>query len=330
MIGAIIGDIVGSRFEFNNIKSKDFEFFHEDCDYTDDTILTLAIANVFLCECLRHKPSGDTMEVPLHRAKKQSLNETIIMFLKMYAAKYPHPYGGYGKYFNSWAKDLTDFKPYYSCGNGSAMRVSSVAYASVSLEEVKDYSLRVTQPTHNHPEGIKGAEATAVATFLALHNMCKEDIKEYIESEYYKINFTLDEIRPTYRFDGTCQGTVPQALQCFFESDSFEDAIRNAISIGGDSDTIGAITGAVAGAYYGVPRKMRSTALSYLNGDLLTTYTNFEYPLISRFNNSEYLESDTFQKRCGDVKRECQEVIERRKRDLPNTPAPASSSRRQD
>ena len=163
------------------------------------------------------------------------------------------------------------------------MRVSACGWAGRTLEVVKAMSRAVTEGTHNHPEGIKGAEATAVATFLARTGTPMEKIKEVVVRDYYPLDFTLDEIRPTYEFDVSCQGSVPQALEAFFESTSFEDAIRNAISIGGDSDTLGAICGAVAGAYYGVPAEIRAKAEMFLDGHLLKTLHDFEQMFVSDF-----------------------------------------------
>lgn len=246
MLGSIIGDIVGSRFEFDNYRAKDFEFFTKACFPTDDTIMTLAICTA------------------LYNCKKDytDLEKQCIVWMQALGRMYPD--AGYGARFCSWIDSL-DPKPYNSWGNGSAMRVSPVAYVAKSVEEVKELSYKVSCVTHNHPEGIKGAEATAVATYMALHGVSKTEIYNVITSDYYKLDFTLNEIRDTYEFNESCQETVPQALQAFFEADDFEDAIRNAISIGGDSDTLGAITGAIAGAYYGVPEDIAVQALSYLD-----------------------------------------------------------------
>lgn len=246
MLGAIVGDIVGSRFEFNNYKAKSFELFTKDCFATDDTIMTLAVCTA-LDQC---KPDYSDLE-------KQT-----IAWMQAIGRMYPN--AGYGGRFGWWLETLEP-KPYNSWGNGSAMRVSPVAYIAHSLEEVKELSYKVTCVTHNHPEGLKGAEATAVATYMALHGATKEQIREVMTKDYYQLDFTLDKIRPTYKFNESCQYTVPQALEAFFEATDFEDAIRNAISIGGDSDTLGAITGAVAGAYYGVPEEIAEKALEYLD-----------------------------------------------------------------
>ena len=246
MIGAIIGDIVGSRFEWHNIKTKEFELFHRRCHPTDDSVMTLAVAQAIL--------SGtEDMEV---------LSRTAVRYMLKLGRRYPG--AGYGGRFRRWLY-AENPQPYNSFGNGSAMRVSPCGFAAKTLDEAIAMADAVTCVTHDHPEGMKGAEATAAAIFLARSGKTKEEIREHIVRNYYPLNFTLDEIRPTYTFDVTCQGSVPQALEAFFESESFEDAIRNAISIGGDSDTIAAITGGVAEAYYGVPEEIRDMALSYLD-----------------------------------------------------------------
>lgn len=238
MLGAIIGDIVGSRFELHNIKTKDFQMFTKQSKPTDDSIMTLAIAKAILfCD------GRDFSQ----------LGEKTVACMQWIGLKYPH--AGYGKQFISWLRSKNP-QPYNSYGNGAAMRVSPCAYAAETLDEALELAKTVTEVTHNHPEGIKGAQATVAAVFLALHGSSIEEIRAHINENYYPMNFTLDEIRPTYpahRFDGSCQGTVPQAIMAFLESNNYEDAIRSAISIGGDSDTIASITGAIAGAYYGVP-----------------------------------------------------------------------------
>ena len=191
-----------------------------------------------------------------------------------------YPGAGYGGAFRHWLRD-DDPQPYNSWGNGAAMRVSACGWAGRTLDEVKAMSRAVTEVTHNHPEGIKGAEATAVATFLARTGKSKDEIRAVVVRDYYPLGFTLDEIRPAYAFDVSCQGSVPQALEAFFESTSFEDAIRNAISIGGDSDTIGAICGAVAGAFYGVPDDIRAKAETFLDEPLRQTLHNFEQTFLT-------------------------------------------------
>lgn len=258
MIGAIIGDIVGSRFEWHNHKSKDFELFHHDCDFTDDTVMTFAVAKALL------DYDGDPAV----------LSEKVTSTMQDFGRAYQHR--GYGGNFGAWIWSH-DPKPYGSYGNGAAMRVSPVAYVARTAEDVRVLSNAVTCPTHDHPEGIKGAEATAMCVWLALHAYRKDEIKDYVTDNYYPIikHITLDSIRPKYKFDVSCQGSVPQAILAFLESNSFEDAIRNAISIGGDSDTIAAITGSIAEAYYRVPRWIEMEALGYLPHEFHLIYEAF-------------------------------------------------------
>jgi len=258
MLGAIIGDIVGSRFEWNNIRKKDFNFFTGECSTTDDSMMTLALAEALL----------DT------KNDRSRLSDVAVMRMQQWGRLYPNK--GYGGNFFCWLFD-DEPMPYNSFGNGAAMRVSACGFAARTLEEAKSLSNSVTRVTHNHPEGLKGAEATAVAIFMAKNGSSKEEIRQYINEYYYKINFTLDEIRPHYEYDITCQGTVPQALEAFFESESFEDAIRNAISIGGDSDTMGAITGGIAEAYYGIPEDIRTKTMKFfLDAKQRETVERFE------------------------------------------------------
>lgn len=257
MLGAITGDIVGSVYEWDNIRTKDFELFDEDCFFTDDSVMTLAVAKAIM-NC-----NGDYSK----------LSEQTVICMRELGRKYPH--AGYGGYFRMWLKKENP-KPYNSFGNGSAMRVSPCGYAAKTLDEALMLAKLTAEVTHNHPEGIKGAQATAAAVFLARNGKSIKEIAEYINSNFYQINFTLDEIRDTYTFNETCQETVPQALQAFFESTDFEDAIRNAISIGGDSDTLAAITGGIAEAYYGVPEDIRDTVLDVLEDDLFKILIDFE------------------------------------------------------
>lgn len=258
MFGAIIGDIIGSRFEFDNCKSKEFELFTNTCDYTDDTVMTLAVAKALLL--YDAITDMDAFKRELVRV--------------MHEVGMPHPHCGYGGRFCTWMmKNYTE--PYGSFGNGSAMRVSPVAWFAGSLDECEKLAAATAEVTHNHPEGIKGAVAVAGAIYLARTGHSMAEIREYAE-RFYPIDFTLDEIRPDYDFVETCQGSVPQALEAFFESTGFEDAIRNAVSIGGDSDTIADMAGAIAEAYYGVNREMKDIALSYLDLDLLDIAEEFE------------------------------------------------------
>lgn len=261
MLGAIIGDIAGSRFEWNNIKSKDFNLFHPLCRVTDDSVMSLAIAKAIL----------DSAEQP------EQLSACAVRCMQELGHKYSR--AGYGGRFRRWLKEENP-QPYGSYGNGSAMRVSACGFAANSLEETISMARAVTLVTHNHPEGIKGAEAVAVAVYLARTGSSKEALWDYITSHYYPLDFTLDSIRQTYEFDVSCQGSVPQALEAFFESTDYEDAIRNAISIGGDSDTIGAIAGSIAEAYYGIPKRLREKAEPFIGTGLIKILTAFEekYP----------------------------------------------------
>lgn len=252
MIGAIIGDIIGSVYEWNNIKTKDFPLFSPKCFFTDDTVMTLAIAEGLM--------NGGGAE-------------DFIAAMKKYGQIYPD--AGYGGRFGSWL--FSDgSEPYNSWGNGSAMRVSPIAWFFDTLSEVEGYAEISAAVTHNHPEGIKGAQATAAAIFLARKGKTKDEIKIYIEGKYgYDLSKRLDEIRPNYRFNESCQETVTEAIIAFLESTGFEDAIRNAISIGGDSDTLAAITGSIAEAAYGIPEEIKERAFYYLDQRLLDIYTSF-------------------------------------------------------
>lgn len=259
MLGAIIGDIAGSRFEWNNTKSKEFELLShiKGCKVTDDSIMSLAVAQAIL------DSNGDTA----------ALNQHAVTRMRELGRKYPH--AGYGGDFHKWIYDSNPH-PYNSWGNGAAMRVSPCGFAATSLDEAKTFAKAVTEVTHNHPEGIKGAEATAVAVYLARSGKSMIEIRDYIETRYYRIKFKLADIRANYTFDVSCQGSVPHALEAFFESTSFEDAIRNAVSIGGDSDTIAAITGGIAEAYYGIPVDIRKLALTFLDVKQLEILNAFE------------------------------------------------------
>ncbi len=224
IIGAVIGDVIGSVFEWNNIKTTDFDLFNPKCYFTDDTVLTVAVADCVL--------------------NKKDFAKTIWEYGRKYRGR------GYGGSFRNWLQE-DNLKPYGSYGNGSAMRASAVGFAFNDIKTVLEVAKQTAEVTHNHPEGIKGAQATATAIFLARQGKSKQEIKDYITSTFnYILDFTLDEIRPTYKFDVTCQGSVPQAIVAFLESSDFESAIRLAISIGGDSDTIACITGGIASAYY--------------------------------------------------------------------------------
>ena len=251
MLGAIIGDIVGSPYEFHNIKTTDFPLFSEDSRFTDDSVMTIAVG-VGL-----HKGLGDP----------QQSREAVIDAMHEYGRLYPH--AGYGGGFRQWLRQ-GQREPYGSYGNGSAMRVSAAGWLYDTLEDVTRYAAISAAVTHDHPEGIKGAQAVASAIWLARQEATKQDIKEHIVATYgYNLSFTLDEIRPHYSFDVSCQGSVPQAIKAVLESTDFEDAVRKAVSIGGDSDTIAAIAGSIAEAYYkDIPQWIQKAALERLDPKL--------------------------------------------------------------
>ncbi len=242
MLGAIIGDIVGSIYEFDNYRSKDFEFFGQRADFTDDTVCTIAVADALL----HGKPPADALYVWCNR----------------------YPGRGYGGMFGRWIQSLGG-RPYNSYGNGAAMRVSPAGLLGRTLGEALDMARKVTEVTHNHPEGLKGAAATAHAIFLARRGVAPDEIRSAMQLEYgYDLARTVDEIRPNYRFNETCQGTVPEALICALGARDYEDAIRNAISIGGDSDTVAAIAGGVAEALFSIPDDLAREGLSRLPEDM--------------------------------------------------------------
>jgi ADP-ribosylglycohydrolase len=250
MIGAIIGDIAGSIFEFRPHKSTKFPLFVSSCRFTDDSVLTIALADCILT------------------------NADYVDKLKEYALRYPQ--AGYGGSFKAWVRS-DERGPYNSYGNGSAMRTSPVGYAYNTLEEVLLQAKKYAAVTHNHPEGIKGAQATAACIFLARTGKSKAEIKQYVETTFeYNLDKSIDDIRTTYKFDVTCQGSVPQAIRAFLEADSYEQAIRLAISLGGDSDTQGCITGGIAQAAFGVPLELRKRGLEYLDDKLRTVICAFE------------------------------------------------------
>ena len=256
MLGAIIGDVSGSRFEWDNLKSKDFDLLTYRCHPTDDSNMTLAVAQSIL------QADGDW----------RRLSALATTCMRDFGHRYPHGYGGR---FKQWLLS-DDPRPYGSWGNGSAMRVSPCAWAAKTLEEALQLSDTVTNITHNHPEGVKGARAITAAVFLAKQGASILEIRDHIHENYYPLDFSLDQIRPDYSFDVSCQGSVPQAIEAFLESNSFEDAIRNAISIGGDSDTIAAMTGSIAEAYYGIPADIRNHVLTFLDETQLSVINAFE------------------------------------------------------
>lgn len=251
MWGAIIGDVVGSRFEFGNIYRKDFTFFSNSCCFTDDTVCTVAVAEALL---------------RFGEGEEEAFKRELARLFREYVKRYPDR--GYGMAFKRWAAD-ENMGAYNSFGNGSAMRVSPVIWYAKSLKEAEDIARRTAEVTHNHTEGVKGAVSVAGAGYLARTGKTKEEIKAYL-GQYYTFGYTCDEWREKKMpFDETCQGTVPIAMICFFESENFEDAVRLAVSMGGDSDTIAAITGSVAEAFYGVDAFSKALVRRYLDGDLL-------------------------------------------------------------
>lgn len=229
MFGALVGDIIGSHFEFNNTKSKDFPFFNDDTRFTDDSVLTLAISKYFL------------------KFPKEINKNELIKIIKETAQKYIN--AGYGPSFLRWINSNSSL-PYNSYGNGAAMRVSPVAYVSNSLEETIKLSDFVTSITHNHEEGLKGARCIATSIYLLLHGATKSEVKEYVEKNYYQLNFDYQDLVQNYKFEISCQKSVPQAIYIFLTSKNYVDALRNAISIGGDSDTISDMVLALSEAYY--------------------------------------------------------------------------------
>jgi len=243
MIGAIAGDIIGSVYEFSPIKTKKFPLFHPRCRFTDDTVLTVAIADAILSK------------------------RPYVKSIRDIGRRYPD--SGYGGFFSQWLYSSNP-QPYNSWGNGSAMRVSPVGFAFDSEEEVLKQAMMSAEITHNHPEGIKGAQATALCIFLARNGQDKENIRTRISEKFeYDLNRTVNDIRPSYSFDVSCQGTVPEAIIAFLDSESYEDAIRNAISLGGDSDTLACITGGIAEAFYGnIPKHIQERVHNYLTADL--------------------------------------------------------------
>ncbi|MEM9502922.1 MAG: ADP-ribosylglycohydrolase family protein [Cyanobacteria bacterium P01_E01_bin.43] len=252
MLGAIAGDMIGSVYEFNNRRTKDFPLFIDDTTFTDDTILSVAVADVLMT-------GGNYAKT-----------------FKKYYWRYPNPSGSYGARFHQWASSPS-LTPYNSWGNGSAMRVSPVGFAGETLDAVLQEAEKTAVVTHNHPEGVKGAQATAAAIFLARHQHSKADIRAYISETFdYDLNRTVDEIRPHYFFNESCQATVPEAIIAFLDAHDFEDAIRNAVSLGGDSDTLTCITGGIAEAFYGaVPDDIAQQVWERLDMRLKTVTANF-------------------------------------------------------
>lgn len=257
LLGTIIGDIVGSRFELiNNKYGKEFELLNKYCRYTDDSVMTLAVAKAFL------ETKNDYSD----------LEEQAITAMTEIGRKYPNC--GYGPSFYRWIMS-EEHKPYNSFGNGSAMRISAVSIVSKNIDEIKKLSAIITNVSHNHPDSINGSEAVAIAIHMALKGKNKNEIRKYIETNYFKIDdLRINTMKPQY-FHINCIETVKQSLKAFLESCDFEDAIRNAIALGGDSDTIGAITGSIASAYYGIPETIVNKTLEYLDEYLIKIHDDF-------------------------------------------------------
>ncbi|MGC9384719.1 MAG: ADP-ribosylglycohydrolase family protein [Kosmotogaceae bacterium] len=250
MIGAIAGDIIGSVYEGTPIKTIDFPLFQNSSTFTDDTVLTIAVADSIL--------SGTKYEEKL----------------KEYFRRYPD--SGFGGMFSQWARSENK-KPYNSWGNGSAMRVSPIGFAFDNMKKVLEEAERSSKVTHNHPAGIKGAKATAAAVFLARNGATKEDIKDSVENTFnYNLSESIDSVRKWYRFDVSCQGTVPYAIRSFLDSEDYEDAIRKAISLGGDSDTLACITGGISQAYYKhIPEKIKKEVMKRLPEEFIVIIEKF-------------------------------------------------------
>ena len=259
MYGAILGDIIGSPYEFDmGNKSKDFPLFSEDSYFTDDTVMTIAVAEAFL---------GVTDD-------ENVIRQRLIQYMQKWGHRYPG--AGYGVRFSGWL-DSEDPQPYNSWGNGSAMRVAAVAWLYNDLATVRRMARISADVTHNHPEGIKGAEATATAIFLARTGHSKAEIKAYIEDEFhYDLSRTCDEIRPNYYHVESCQETVPEAITAFLEGESFEDVVRTAVSLGGDCDTLTCIAGAIAEGFYGVSDALKQQCVKRIDKDLNVILSRFD------------------------------------------------------
>ena len=252
MYGAIIGDIAGSEYEFSPTKDKNFKMFGKECEITDDSVMTTAVAEALL------DLTGDERE--------DDIRDMFVGKMKLWGRRYPR--AGYGGHFIMWLM-TEDTKPYNSYGNGSAMRVSPVGWLYDDLETTRKMARLSAEVTHDHTEGIKGAEATASAIFMARKGASKEEIKEYIEKEFgYDLDRTCAEIRKDYSFDVTCQGSVPEAIIAFLEGKSYEDVIREAVSLGGDADTQAAIAGSIAEAYYEIPDDLIEKAGKFIPDDV--------------------------------------------------------------
>ncbi len=279
MYGAILGDIIGSPYEFDmGDKTKDFPLFSEESHFTDDTVMTIAVAEAFMkakapkMEHFEHVWYLSDREVP-----DDMIRQNLVQSMQKYGALYP--YAGYGGMFRRWLR-AKDPQPYGSYGNGSAMRVSSVAWLYDDIATVRKMARLSAEVTHNHPEGIKGAEATASAIFLSRTGHSKAEIRAYIETEFqYDLSRTCDEIRPSYCHVESCQETVPEAITAFLDGESFEDVIRTAVSLGGDCDTLTCIAGSIAEGFYGVPDNLKQECMNRLTDNLRNILAKFRSSL---------------------------------------------------
>ena len=267
MYGAILGDMIGSPYEFDHSgKTKDFPLFIPKSRYTDDSVMTVAVAEALL----------DTWGKDIAELRK-----ALVFSMQKWGRRYPH--AGFGGRFYEWLFDRNP-RPYNSWGNGSAMRVSAVGWMYETMEETRQIAKETALVTHNHPEGVKGAEATAAVIWAARNHWPKSKIRKYVEKEFYPLKKTCDQIRPYYHFDVSCQGTVPQAVTAFLEGDSFEDVIRTAVSLGGDCDTLTCIAGGMAEACYGVPEELKAECRKRIEPDMRKVLDRFERHL----KESEY------------------------------------------
>lgn len=260
MFGAILGDIIGSPFEFDPVKTMEFPLFSGESTYTDDTVMTIAVADALM---------EVTQDMP-----EEEIRGRIVASLRWFGRRHPHV--GYGRAFQKWLKSQHP-KPYNSWGNGSAMRVSPVGWLWEDMDSVRKMARLSAEVTHNHPEGIKGAESVAAAILLARKGAAAEEIRSYVETEFgYDLHRTCDEIRPGYGFDVSCQGSVPESIIAALESSSVEDAIRRTVSLGGDADTQAAIAGSIAEAMFGVPEILKKECRIRLPVDLKDVLIRFE------------------------------------------------------
>ena len=260
MYGAILGDIIGVPYEFDSIDYVDFPLFSIDSNFSDDSVMTIAVFDALLNAGLD--------------ADEKTIKKNLVERFKVWG--YRNPFAGYGGHFRKWLfSNATE--PYNSYGNGSAMRVSSVGWLYDTMERTREVARWTAEVTHNHPEGIKGAEATAAAIFLARNGKSKKEIKEYIEKEFsYNLDRSCDGIRPEYEFDTTCQGTVPEAIISFLDGSDYESTVRLAVSLGGDADTLACIAGGIAEAFYTMPQELIEKCRSYFPQDMREVLDQFE------------------------------------------------------